>query len=594
MEYVQRGWRLFRRFCELSVQFGFLAAFRQSVVLLLKGYAPFWYEAHRYSLWRSLLGVEKRLQREGEAVLKELMATPPLICFLYLQASPESDERNGGGELAERTLASLESSLLPPSHCYIVGRKSLTSCCFLSSTLFGVTVWEEGEELPAGSICFFLTAGDTLSPSAIPLMLGKMQDEGADICYSDQDLLDTEGELLYPCFFPDFSIDLFTARPYFLSFFFLRGSFLQGVSIPSEKGAYDAFLCRFVLAVYALEGQIVHLSEPVFHRYEKSDEWFASSLEVQKCLLGFAESLGAVGVEDGLIFKSFHLRYPLPDKPADDKPLFSVLIPTRDALSFLQRCIESIEKTCSLSYEIIILDHESSEPHCVEFLRKGVKEGRFKTVSCTGDFNFSAFNNRGAEVAKAEMLLFLNNDVEAVEDGWVEAMLEQAYRRDVGAVGGLLLYPDGRIQHGGIILGLYGYADHAFRGLDGMDEGYCGFSRLTRNVSGVSAACMMVEKRKFLEAGGFNEGLFPVDYNDVDLCLRLQGLGYRSVYTPFSRLIHDEMVSRGKQKGRYSRAGAEERLHLQEIWGDALLNDLFYNRHLSRFDTCYDYNFSER
>ncbi len=582
---LQKGKQFLKRFSELSTQYGFIASFRQSCILLLKRSAPHWYEINRYRLWRSLLRLEKRLQKEAEEVIAESVSPPPLLCFIYLKAGePEANDA-----LLQQTLRSLELSMLTPTHCYLVGEKTtLANAFFAASSCFEVTGYTEGVNMPAEGICFFLSAGDTVDPSSFPLMVGKMQECGADICYSDQDLLDTEENLLYPCFLPDFSLDLFTARPYFLNFFSMRASFLQGVVLPEKKDAYDALLCRFILAV-ALEGKIVHLDEPLFHRFEKSDEWFNSPKSIQGCLNDFASNLGAVSIDEGLLFKSFRLRYPLPEKP-----LVSIIIPTKDKLSFLEPCVKGIEKTLSLRYEMILLDNDSSEKKCVKFLKEGEDEGRFRVISCPGVFNFSAFNNRGVEAAKGNFLLFMNNDVEAVEAGWAEAMLEQAARSDVGAVGGMLLYPDGNIQHAGMVMGLFGYVDHAFRGLDGMEEGYCGFSRLVREVSGVTAACMMLEKKKFVEVGMFNEGLFPVDYNDVDLCLRLHRLGYKNIYTPFSQLIHHEMISRGGIKGRCSDEGRDERQHLREIWGEVISHDPLYNKHLTRSECDYDYNYLEK
>jgi GT2 family glycosyltransferase len=254
--------------------------------------------------------------------------------------------------------------------------------------------------------------------------------------------------------------------------------------------------------------------------------------------------------------------------------LVSIIIPTRDRWSLLQQCLRSIEeKTAYRRFEVIVLDNDSAEPETVRALN--AVAGKYRVLPFPGAFNFSALNNFGAAHARGEYFLFLNNDTQVVEPEWLGAMLQLAQRPDVGAVGARLHYPDGRIQHAGVVLGIGGVGDHAFRGLAGDVYSYFGFASVARNVSAVTAACMMVPRRVFEEVGGFDEQL-QVALNDVDLCLRLRERGYLIVYTPRAHLYHHESGTRGRLH-----PPRDEQL-VWERWGDVIRRgDPYYNPNLT-------------
>ncbi len=257
-----------------------------------------------------------------------------------------------------------------------------------------------------------------------------------------------------------------------------------------------------------------------------------------------------------------------------DDPMVSIIIPTRDRWSLLHQCLRSIEeKTRYSRYEILVLDNDSIEAET----RRGLDAlGRkWRVLHCPGAFNFSALNNLGAREAKGEYLLFLNNDTEVIEPDWLSAMLEHAQRPEVGAVGARLHYPDGRIQHAGLVLGIGGVADHAFKGLPGDMFTYFALGNVVRNVSAVTAACMMVPRRAFEQLGGFDEAL-QVALNDVDFCLRLRQKGYLIVYTPHALLYHHESGTRG----RLHPPSDEERVW--KAWGEMIRKgDPYYNPNLT-------------
>jgi glycosyltransferase involved in cell wall biosynthesis len=205
-----------------------------------------------------------------------------------------------------------------------------------------------------------------------------------------------------------------------------------------------------------------------------------------------------------------------------------------------------------------------------------------RVVRDEGAFNFSRLINRGASAARGEVLAFLNNDIEAEEPGWLREMASHVVRRGIGAVGARLWYPDGTLQHGGVILGLGGVAGHAFPRIPRGHPGYFNRAWLQQNCSAVTAACLLVRKDVFKKAGGFDETNLPVSFNDVDFCLRLRAAGYENVWTPYANLIHRESASRGHQRTPEEQAQfMREATETQQKWGSQLLSDPFYNPNLT-------------
>jgi GT2 family glycosyltransferase len=228
-------------------------------------------------------------------------------------------------------------------------------------------------------------------------------------------------------------------------------------------------------------------------------------------------------------------------------PKITIVIPIKDRVDLLKRCINSIEeKTFYKNYEIIIVDNLSREVDTFEYLAYLQKHRSiYQVLTFKEDFNYSRLNNYAAQYAVGEHLLFLNNDVEIIAHEWLEAMLEHSQRKDVGCVGAKLLYPDGKIQHVGVVIGLYGGADHIYKWHESQDIGYMGYTVSIRNCSAVTAACMMVKKNVFDEVDGFDER-YKIGFGDTDFCLKVQEKGYLNVYTPYAELYHHESATRGQ------------------------------------------------
>ncbi|MBE7200200.1 MAG: glycosyltransferase family 2 protein, partial [Parafilimonas terrae] len=263
--------------------------------------------------------------------------------------------------------------------------------------------------------------------------------------------------------------------------------------------------------------------------------------------------------------------------PLTETPLVSVIVPTRDRLDLLAPCLDSLRgRTVWPALEIIVCDNDSREAETHDYLRALAREGRGVVVRYPGPFNFAAMNNEAARRARGRLLVFMNNDVEAFRPDWLVAMARHALRKEVGAVGAKLLDGEGRIQHGGIILGTGGLATHGHRHFPGEAPGYLSTLRAAHRVSAVTAACLMVEADKFWSVGGFDADNFAVDFNDVDLCLRLNVAGYRTMLAPEAVLHHREAASRRRTKAADDRHATEVAAFKRQ-WGPLLVQDPHYN-----------------
>ena len=266
----------------------------------------------------------------------------------------------------------------------------------------------------------------------------------------------------------------------------------------------------------------------------------------------------------------------------DPAPLVSVIIPTRDYTEVLKVCIDGlINGTSYENFEVLIMDNDSQEPETLKFFQE-VSSDKIKIIKHPGNFSFSAINNHAAKVARGEILLLLNNDIEIIHEDWMRELVSHAVRPEIGAVGARLYYPDDRIQHDGIIIGIGGVAGYAHPGLARSEVGEFGRSALIQNFSAVTAAALAVKKSIYEEVGGLNEENLAVAFNDVDFCLKIQRAGYRNLYTPFAELYHHESASRGPDTAPDKAARFErEALYMKQTWGEQIANDRYYNPNLS-------------
>jgi GT2 family glycosyltransferase len=420
----------------------------------------------------------------------------------------------------------------------------------------------------SGEFIGLLSQHDTLAPHALFEVIRFARNYQADVLYTDEDTLDETGRRTAPFCKPDWSPDLCLSSLYACHFGVYRRQVIEAAggfpSVPVESLAYDV-----LLRCAELSERIVHVPRILYHtRRPVQPSLGLVHADVKQVLRdALQRRQDAATVEDGPAPCTFHVR-----RQVRGLPLVSIIIPTRDRLNLLRRCLESIEtRTTYRNYEILLIDNGSQELRTLSYLA-GLPH---RVIRDNGPFNFARLNNRAVAEARGEHLLLLNNDVEVITPEWLEALLEHSQRQEVGAVGAQLLYADGTIQHAGVVLGVRGIAGHAHKYLSAKSAGYFFFPHLIRNYSAVTAACLIMRKALYEEVGGMEERL-GVTFNDVDLCLRLRARGYLIVYTPHARLYHHESRSRWYQPPR-----AEEVQYMLERWGSLLANDPYYNPHLT-------------
>ncbi|MCJ2033585.1 glycosyltransferase family 2 protein, partial [Methylobacterium sp. J-068] len=295
-------------------------------------------------------------------------------------------------------------------------------------------------------------------------------------------------------------------------------------------------------------------------------------------LADIAAPMGASAVRGPLGFNRLVRSLPEP------APLVSVIVPTRDRAELLGVALEGLLTSTDYPVlEVIVVDNESIEADTRALFARHAGDARVRVLPVPGAFNFSDLSNRGAAAARGSVLLFLNNDIEVIEPGWLREMVSIALDPGIGAVGAKLLYPDRTLQHGGIILGIGGVAGHSHPGLGEAEPGYFARMVLSQEVSAVTGACLAVRADAFAACGGFDAERLAVAFNDVDLCLRLRAHGYRNVWTPHARLIHHESKSRGAEDTPEKRARFEGEVAVMRArWGAQLRADPYYNPNFPR------------
>ena len=399
-----------------------------------------------------------------------------------------------------------------------------------------------------GEFIGFLDHDDQLRPNAlyeVVLMLNR--NASADFIYSDEILISKRGKPVFAYFRPDFSLDYMLSHCYIVHFVVIRASILKKIGgFRAEfkvSQDYDLFL-----RVLSQTRNVLHIPKILYkwRQYESSTGHLLKERVMEssrRALQDFADREGIKGVVWGTKnFNFFRLK-----RDILDRPKISIIIPTKDRIDLLRRCIESIQNRSSYdNYEIIIVDNMSQEEETAAYLDGlGKSYENCRIIKFNEKFNYSKLNNYAAEFARGEHLLFLNNDIEVLNSDWLEAMLEQSQRDEIGCVGAKLLYPDRKIQHVGVVVGWGGRAEHIYKWLHSNDIGYMGHFVSIRNYSAVTAACMMLRKSIFNEVGGFDER-FEIGFGDVDLCLRVRELGYENLFTPYAELLHYESATRGR------------------------------------------------
>ncbi|WP_413404363.1 MULTISPECIES: glycosyltransferase [unclassified Synechococcus] len=362
-----------------------------------------------------------------------------------------------------------------------------------------------------------------------------------DLIYADEDRLDFKGRRIDPWFKPGWVEESFWSSPWLSGFSLWRMSWLRDKELPLPPSDSQG-IWNWMLVALEQQPKIRHIPLILVHAGPSKE---LSPAPLKRYLERRGERIKSVQLHTQLS-GCFQLQWQLPKSYS-----CSVIIPTRNGAGLLDKCLTSLwsstaqSRQSGLELEIIVVDNGSDEA-AIFALFKQWRE-RIQVLRCNEPFNWSRLNNLAAAQAKGALLLFLNNDVEAINSGWIEAMAAQAFRPSVGAVGALLLYPDGTIQHGGVVVGMNNSADHAYRNLNPKHNVHRGRSRLLTGWGAVTGACLMIRKELLERLGGLDEGL-PVEFNDVDLCVRLSQLGYSCIIPDNVVLTHHESQSRGSHE----------------------------------------------
>jgi O-antigen biosynthesis protein len=441
--------------------------------------------------------------------------------------------------------------------------------------------------LAGGEFVALLDHDDALAPDALfEMALAVNRDPAADVIYSDEDKIDEQGRRSDPHFKPDWAPDSLLARNYVSHLGVFRRSLVHEAGGFREgfEGSQDYDL---LLRVTERSDRVVHVPRVLYH-------WraHAGSAGAARGRKSYAEEAAVRALEEALVRRGEPGRVVTSDVPGIytvryailRRERVSIIVPTRDHGDDVDRCLRSLfERTTYENFEVILLDNGTTEPASLQRFEdwRAREPARLKIVRYDVPFNFSRINNYAAKHASGPYLLLLNNDTEIVTPDWIEAMIEQAQRPAIGAVGGKLLYDDGTVQHAGVIVGLGGVAGHSHKHVRAADAGYMYTLQTVNNFSAVTGACLMVRHEVFDEAGGFDEA-FAIAFNDVDFCLRLRAAGYRNVYLPHVVLYHHESKSRGVEDTPEKRARflAEQQL-MHERWGTNRVPDPYYNVNLT-------------
>jgi O-antigen biosynthesis protein len=415
--------------------------------------------------------------------------------------------------------------------------------------------------------------GDELAPDATAILAGAL--DGADIAYADEDHLGIGDDPTDPALKPDWSPELLLSTPYLGRPLVLRRAVVDtagGIgTLVGGNWEHD-----LMLRATEASDRVTHVAEVLYRRGPRPS--------VPRLPVGpgaVTEALARRGddgsVQPGPLPGTWHVH-----RRTRTRPSVSAIIPFRDGARFLRTCVDSVTATAGdVDLELVLVDNGSVEPETRTLVERLADRSDVVVVRDDRPFNWAALNNHAVNRARGDVLLFLNNDIEARHDGWLEVLAAQALRPEIGAAGARLLYPTGRVQHAGLVIGLGGAAGHVLVGLDGDASGYLGMAVLTRDCSAVTGACLATRRAVFDDLDGFDVSL-GLDLNDIDFCLRAGQQGLRVLYEPLAELVHYESPSRGTS------GSVDDIARFIDRWEELITaGDRFLNPHLTRLNsTC--------
>lgn len=422
--------------------------------------------------------------------------------------------------------------------------------------------------------------GDTLPPHALAQALQGFALAGAELVYTDSERAGR------PWFKPAWNPDYALASDYPLELMLARAPLWRAARAAAAPAGAAALAWQVLAALWPRGVRaIVHVPHVLYHFHsvpdagEQQARFAAAGAALRQIEQGGTLApLAHTPADSGFIARQVVRSLSSQERQRG----VTLIIPTRDRTELLERCIDSLERhTDWPQLEILVVDNDSRQPASLRYLRRLGRRG-VRVLAQPGAFNFAALNNAAVAAAGGEIVGLVNNDIEALHPGWLDEMVGQLLRPGVGAVGAKLLWPNGMVQHGGVVLGIGNVAGHYGNRLADGDWGDHGRNQLVQQVSGVTAACLLLRKRDYLAVGGMDERAFPVAFNDVDLCLKLRRAGLAIVWTPHARLLHAESASRGHEDTPPKRARAQREVdQLRQRWGEVLLRDPAYHPSLN-------------
>lgn len=482
-----------------------------------------------------------------------------------------SDEAHNYVEFLCRQTAAADSRIVYRRLEYNRGISENTNCCI---------------EMSSGDYLGLLDHDDLLHPAALFEVMKAICGQSADFIYTDESTFKRKPKDAYcPNYKPDYAPDTLRSQNYICHFTVFARTLIDKVGMFRRcfDGSQDYDM---VLRLTEAAGKIVHIPKVLYY-WRASESSVAADVSVKVYALeaaraALAEHLERVGlkgvIDDSRVPSTYRVRYKI-----QGDPLISILIPNKDHVDDLKKCIGSILcLTTHRNYEIVIVENGSKETRTFAFYEQLRQNENIRIEVWSDQFNFSAINNFGFQYTRGDYVVLLNNDIVVITPDWLQEMLMFAQRPDVGAVGAMLYYPDDTIQHAGVIVGLGGVAGHAHKNLKRGEVGFMYRAAIAQNLSAVTAACMMVPRHVYEEIGGLDEE-FEVAFNDVDMCMRIRKTGYLVVFTPYAELYHCESKSRGQENTSAKRKRFEsEVLRFKDRWAEELeVGDPYYNPNLT-------------
>ena len=552
-----------------------------------------------YSKWiKKYDSISKEEHQYLQGIMENWSSKPLISIIMIIQSPEESSLRTTIESVMAQSYSKWElhitSNITIQPHLYKILRAyaieepriKLT----IKDTTTSIITFNQILEIILGDFSTFINQEDQFSPHTLFWIASDILEHPEGMFwYSDEDKIDKNGKRKDPHFKPDWNPDLFLSYPYN---FANRVGVYRTSLIRQLKGFQQKHINiqEYDLTLRIIEqikpSQIRHIPRILYH-----------SSDTTNIIPNPCKAIPLLQVTIDLVNDHLHrkkvraqatlspdnlyirVRYELPEK----LPLVSLIIPTFNGFKILRQCIESIiMKTSYPNYEIIIINNNSDDQKTLQYLQSLKESPKIKVLDYPHSFNYSAINNMAVNYANGKIIGFLNNDIEVINEDWLTEMVSHALRPEIGAVGARLWYKDNTLQHGGVILGVGGVANHSHKGISKGDPGYFGRAILVQNFSAVTGACMILRKDCFIAVGGFNERQLAVTFNDVDLCLKIIRSGLRIVWTPYAELYHHESASRGYDDTVEKLTRSQKEIaYMQKHWKKWLIFDPAYNPNLT-------------